>query len=382
MLTSEKVKQMLTPDDITRLFVEGLSAPEPSMDARGNLLFSTEICHGGDSPYKLVYRVDVRNFYCWTHCHSIDLFEIVRRRKGYETFREAFDYVVSFFGLKDDEEGERQPKRFTDDWDLLQKMEDFKDLTGPNAPNTYQERIIPESVLSMFSPPCAPEEWIEDGISPEVMVTYGIRVDAANRKIIIPHRNADGKLIGIRGRAYDPFEAQYAKYAPISIEGKMYNFPTGKYLFGLWQNKDTIRRMRKVLICEGEKSVLQSASFYGVDNSYCVATCGSTITEDQINLLLGLGVREVILGYDRDFMGKKNDEDVVLYKQKLLRVVQPLLPYFNVYIIFDEEHWTGYKNSPTDCGRRIFEDLWQTKVYIPPIGGSERLTKQKGGSGK
>lgn len=376
MLTSEKVKQTLTPDDIRRLFVEGLSAPEPSMDARGNLLFSTEICHGGDSPNKLVYRVDVRNFYCWTHCHSIDLFEIVRRRKGYETFREAFDYVVAFFGLEDDEHSESKPKRITDDWDILQRMEDFKD-DKPSAP--YQERIIPESVLSLFSPPCAPQEWIDDGIDPDVMVTYGIRVDAANRKIIIPHRNADGALIGIRGRAYDPFEAQYAKYAPISVEGKMYNFPTGKYLFGLWQNKDTIRKMRKVLICEGEKSVLQSASFYGVDNSYCVATCGSTITDDQINLLLELGVSDVILGYDRDFLGKKDDEDVIQYKQKLLRIVQPLLPYFNVYIIFDEEHWTDYKDSPTDRGRRIFEDLWKRKVYIPPFGGVETKKKKKGG---
>ena len=371
---------MLSTEDIERLFVDGLMAPPPSMDSKGNLLFSTEICHGGDSPNKLVYRVDVRNFYCWTHCHSIDLFEIVRRRKGYETFKEAFDYVVSFFGLTDDEKEESKPKRFTDDWDLFQRIEDFKE--DKSADEEYRERHIPESVLSMFSPPCAPEEWIENGISPEVMVTYGIRVDAANRKIIIPHRNADGVLIGIRGRAYDPFEAQYAKYAPISVEGRLYNFPTGKYLFGLWQNKETIKKMRKVLICEGEKSVLQSASFYGVDNSYCVATCGSTITDDQIKLLIDLGVEEVILGYDRDFMGKKGDDDVVKYEQKLYRILQPLLPYFNVYVIFDYEHCTGYKDSPTDCGKRIFEDLWKKKIYVPPIGGTEIKDKKKGGPGK
>ena len=372
MLSSEQVKQMLTPDDIERLFVEGLGAPAPSMDGRGNLLFSTEICHGGDSPNKLVYRVDVKNFYCWTHCHSIDLFEIVRRRKGYETFREAFDYVVAFFGLSD-EGGETAPKRVTEDWDLLQRIEDFRKTDD----KPYVERRIPEAVLSMFSPPCAPQEWIDAGISPEVMVHYGIRVDAANQKIIIPHRNANGDLIGIRGRAFDPFEVQYAKYAPVAVEGKMYNFPTGKYLFGLYQNKETIRKMRKILICEGEKSVLQSATFYGLDNSYCVATCGSTITDDQINLMLEYGIEEVILGYDRDFMGKKGDDDVVQYEQKLYRVVQPLLPYFNVYVIFDYNHWTGYKDSPTDCGRRIFEDLWKQKIYIPPIGGSGMKLRNK-----
>ena len=376
MLNAEKVKNMLSTQDIERLFVEGLMAPPPTMDSKGNLLFSTEICHGGDSPNKLVYRADVRSFYCWTHCHSIDLFEIVRRRKGYETFREAFDYVVSFFGLTDDERKERKPSRFTEDWDLLQRIEDFRD-TGSES-ERYQEKKIPEAILSIFSPPCAPEEWMRDGISPDVMITYGIRVDAANQKIIIPHRNADGELIGIRGRSFDPFEMQYAKYAPVYVGGKLYNFPTGKYLFGLWQNKDTIKKMRKVLICEGEKSVLQSASFYGVDNSYCVATCGSTITDDQINLLLDCGVEEVILGYDRDFKGKRGDEDVVQYEQKLYRVIQPLLPYFNVYVIFDYDHSTGYKDSPTDCGRKIFEELWKKKIYIPPIGGSQIKKERKG----
>jgi len=374
MLTAEKVRKSLTPDDIERLFVEGLGALPPSMDSKGNLLFSTEICHGGDSPNKLVYRVDIQNFYCWTHCHSIDLYEIVRRRKGFDSFKAAFDYVVAFFDLKDDGEQTR-PKKLTDDWDLLQRIDDFK----ADEPEEYREKKVSEAILSIFSPPCAPSEWIKDGISPDVMVHYGIRVDSANHKIIIPHRNADGELIGIRGRSFDPFEVQYAKYAPISIEGTWYNFPTGRYLFGLYQNKGTIRRMKKVLICEGEKSVLQSASFYGVDNSYCVATCGSTITDEQIDLLISLGVEEVILGYDRDFKGKKGDEDVTQYEQKLYKVLQPLLPYFNVYVIFDYDHMTGYKDSPTDCGRAIFEELWKKKIYVPPVGGTTENPKKKGG---
>lgn len=373
MLTAEKVRKSLSKDDIERLFVQGLGADAPSTDARGNLLFSTEICHGGDSPNKLVWRADVQNFYCWTHCHSIDLYEIVRRRLGFGTFKEAFDYVVAFFGIKDDD-ARSVPKKLTDDWDILRKIDDF----NSHPVDDYVERTINEGVLFTFSPPCAPYEWVKDGISPEVLVHYGIRVDSANHKIIIPHRNADGKLVGIRGRAYDPYEVQYAKYAPVSIEGNLYNHPTGRYLFGLWQNKETIRKMRRVLICEGEKSVLQSATFYGVDNSYCVATCGSTVTDEQIDILIGLGVEDVILGYDRDFMGRKGDEDVVLYEQKLRKVIQPLLPYFNVYVIFDYDHMTGYKDSPTDCGRKIFEDLWHKRIYVPPIGGDGIKPKKPG----
>lgn len=378
MLTAEKVRATLTPEDVERLFVEALRAEPPARDQKGNLLFSTELCHGGDSPHKLVYRLDVRNFYCWTHCHKIDLFEIVRRRLGLTSFKEAFDFVVSFFGFSEKDAATPRPKRITDDWDLIDRLEDFR--KNERQDDGYVERILPEGLLSLFSPPCAPQEWVDDGISPEVMAYYGIRVDPANRRIIIPHRNADGKLIGIRARAYDPFELQYAKYSPVSIDGRMYNFPTGKYLFGLYQNKDTIRRMRRVLICEGEKSVLQSATFYGVDDSYCVATCGSTITDEQADQLLKLGVEDVILGYDRDFKGGRGDEDVVEYERKLYRVIQPLLPYFNVYVIFDYGHSTGYKDSPTDCGRKIFEELWHKRIYVPPIGGMQnKADARKGG---
>ena len=375
MLTADYVKKILTPEDIERLFVNEFHADPPTTDGSGNLLFSTEICHGGDSPKKLVYRIDKHSFYCWTHCHSIDLFEIVRRQKGFAGFKEAFDWVVAYFNIKDDG-AHLQPERRTDDWELLQRLDD---LSADDPEDAYVERIIPERALDSFSPPCAPYEWLRDGISPEVMVHYGIRVDSARSKIIIPHRNANGQLIGIRGRSFDPFESQYAKYAPIVLDGKPCNFPTGKYLFGLHQNKETIRRMKRVLICEGEKSVLQSASFYGVDNSYCVATCGSNVSQDQIDLLLGLGVEEVILGYDREFEGRKGAPDTVEYERKLYSVVQPMLPYFTVKIIMDYDHLTGYKDSPTDRGRAVFEALWKKKVHIPPIGSAEVKTKKKKG---
>jgi len=374
MLTAEKVKNMLTPQDIERFFVEVLHADSPATDSKGNLLFSTEICHGGDSPHKLVYFVDTKSFYCWTHCHAIDLFEITKRRLHLDSFKEAFDRVVSFFALKDENSEPRAREKITDDWDLLQRIDD---LSADLPEDEYVERVIPEALLDTYSPPCAPQEWIDDGIDPDVMAAFGIRVDASSQKIIIPHRNKEGKLIGIRGRSFDPFESQFAKYAPVTLNGVLYNFPTGKYLFGLSQNAPMIRRMRKVVIYEGEKSVLQSASFYGIGNSYCVATCGSTITEDQIDLLLELGVEEVVLGYDRDFLGKRGDEDVKEYEKKLYRVIQPLLPYFNVYVLFDYDHITGYKDSPTDKGREVFEALWKKKIFVPPIGGAEIKEQNK-----
>ena len=93
--------------------------------------------------------------------------------------------------------------------------------------------------------------------------------------------------------------------------------------------------------------------------------------------MIELGVEEVVLGYDRDFLGKKGDEDVKEYEKKLYRVIQPLLPYFNVYVLFDYDHITGYKDSPTDKGRAGFEALWKKKIFVPPIGGAEIKEQNK-----
>ena len=118
-------------------------------------------------------------------------------------------------------------------------------------------------MLEYFYPLAAPMEWVREGITPEVMRYYNIRVDAALHKVIIPHVDPDGNLIGIRGRSYDPFEvADGKKYMPVFIEGDAYKHPLGKNLFGLYQNKATIERLGKVLICESEKAVMQAASFY------------------------------------------------------------------------------------------------------------------------
>lgn len=364
MYSAKQVKEMLTPEDIVRLFTNEFHAPAPVINGDGQYMFSTQICHGGDSPTKLWYYPDTHTFYCWTHCHSIDLFEIVRRNKGFDTFIQAYYFVVDYFGLSDNTDmGAFEPPEMADQ-DIFQHFDDM----SPTEEAMYQETILPESILDVFSPPCAPSEWQKDNIAPAVMIHYGIRIDSANQRIIIPHRNIDGKLIGVRCRNFDIFELQYAKYAPISVAGNCLRFPTGRYLFGLYQNKETIKKLHKVLICEGEKSVLQTSSYYGIDNCFCVATCGSNISEEQIDILLGLGVNEVILGYDRDYLGHKGDVDVKKYEQKLYRIIQPLLPYFSCYVVMDYDHLTGYKDSPSDRGREILEKLLAKKIYVPSIG--------------
>lgn len=231
-------------------------------------------------------------------------------------------------------------------------------------------------MLEYFYPLAAPVEWIKEGISSEVMRYYNIRVDTALHKIIIPHLDPQGNLIGIRGRSYDPFEvADGKKYMPIFIEGEVYKHPLGKNLFGLYQNKETIKRLGKVLICESEKAVMQAASFYGIDNCFVVATCGSNLTQAQIQLLMDLNISEIILAYDKEYHGKIGEEEEVIYEEKLLKTLRPLSQYFNTYILLDNDNLLGYKDSPTDKGKEVLEQLMKNKIYVPPF--ATEISKKK-----
>ena len=362
MLDSNKVKDMLTPEDIVKLCSELQGYETQLYDNYGNPIFCTSICHGGDSE-KLYYFIDSKKFFCFTCNSSYDVFELVRRAKGFETFKEAYRYVVDFFKLRDFFIEDTEEEELTSDWDIFQKVHDYSQEVSMEPDKLP---AIQENLLEYFYPLAAPKEWLKDGISARVMRYYNIRVDSALQKIIIPHRDINGNLVGIRGRTFDPRELDEGKkYMPVFIEGEMYNHPLGKNLFGIYENKEVIKKIGKVFVVEGEKSVLQLASMYGVDNCWAVATCGSNFTKNQMNLLLSLGVTEIVLGYDREFDGKKGDKDTIEYEQKLLKIVSPLLPYINVSVIMDYDHLLPQKKmSPTDAGKEVFEKLYHSRIKL------------------
>lgn len=373
MLDSNKVRDMLTTEQVIQLCCELQGDDTYFYDAYEHPIFNTCLDHETGDSFKLYYYPETKLFHVYTRGESYDIFELVKRAKKFDEFIDAYKFIVQFFHLKDDGSSDNI-KPLTDDWNIFQTIEDFNKKTGDGKNNG----AIQENLLEYFYPLAAPIEWQKDHISPEVMRYYGIRVDSALHKIIIPHRNINGELIGIRGRTYDPFElAEGKKYMPVFIQGDMYNHMLGKNLFGLYENKETIKRIKKVLIVESEKAVMQCASYYGVDNCFCVATCGSSLSQDQINLLMQLGITECILGYDREFEGGFGDPDTEAYEQKLLKTVKPLTLYFNTYIIMDYEHLTGYKDSPTDCGREVLEKLMKQKIYVAPIHEENKRRKKK-----
>ena len=155
------------------------------------------------------------------------------------------------------------------------------------------------NILNYFNDKIFYGGWIDEGISIETMQKFGIRWYEYEKHIIIPHFNIDGKLVGIRRRSLKPEDSKN-KYMPEFLDGEYFEHPLGLNLYGIYENQETIKKKKKAIIVEGEKSVLLSDSYYG-NNSITVATCGFHVSDWQLQQLLKLGVKEIYLGFDKDF---------------------------------------------------------------------------------
>lgn len=365
-MDAKTIKEKLTTEDVIKLFCTLQGSDNVLYDAQGHPIFNTSICHGGDSD-KLYYYPETGLTHCYTCGRTSDVFEITQRALDTD-FKGAMSYITEFFHIRDYGFGTDAEPNLTDDWDIFQQVKDYSNETPVYAP----PENIPENLLEYFYPLAAPLEWQKEGISPEVMRAFGIRVDSALQKIIIPHRDENGKLIGIRGRSYNPIEIDNGKkYMPVFIQKDMYNHPLGKNLYGLFENKEIIKQSKKVCIFEAEKSVLQTATMYGLDKCFAVATCGSSLSSEQMNMLLKLGVVEIILAFDADHVGGRGAPDTLEYEQKLFKIVKPWLPYVNVSVIFDYDHILPHKASPSDCGKEKFEELYHSRVRLSSL--SEKI---------
>ena len=104
-------------------------------------------------------------------------------------------------------------------------------------------------------------------------------------------------------------------------------------------------------------------SYFGLDNDISVACCGSSISNYQIQLLLNLGVEEIIIAFDRQFQ-RIGDAEFLHLKKNLAKLKEKYKNYVNISFIFDKKMITGYKSSPIDEGKEKFLKLFKERVSL------------------
>ena len=346
-----ELREKLSPDDIKRILAQ--YGAQSVRETEHYIIFPT-VCHNitGGSP-KLYYYTDTHLFKCYTQCEGLfDIFELLIKIHALNNVEINIFKAIELCGLQYYAINEQ-----TKDTTIKDTTEYFYNLLHTKSRDT----ILPAAEIDLpyrfnFDMK-ALKIWQEEGISYNTMLKYGIRFDPINNCIIIPNYDIDGRLISVRGRYFDGD----AKYKPITYNGQVLSHPSSLSLYGLHIVKNEVSKQRKVIIFEGEKSALKMNTLYGTKN-IAVATLGKNISNQQIKLLTRLGVREVILAYDADY---RTYDEMDKKRKEYIRLAKPLTTFFNVCILMDMDlNLLGYKDSPIDKGKEVFEKIYKNRLYV------------------
>lgn len=123
----------------------------------------------------------------------------------------------------------------------------------------------------------------------------GRHYDRFRERLMFPIRDARGRCIGFGGRTLGDGEPKYLN-SPETVL-----FHKGRELYGLWEARQALRQIDRLVVVEGYMDVVALAR-HGID--FAVATLGTATTADHLNRLFRL-CDDVVFCFDGDEAGRK-----------------------------------------------------------------------------
>ena len=357
-VSSEDIINSITLNDV-KTFLESLGVNRIEVHEDKGYLICPTICHNPiseEASMKLYWYQDNKLFKCYTECEKpMSIFQL------YQKFMELNERKVSY---NDAKEYVKNCIQNIVKVNIKPKSDELIDLSKYNySQKTPELNEYPKTILTYFTKYHHPL-WLKEGISETAMDDFQIRFSLAQNKIIIPHFDINGRLVGIRGRALEKKEAEeFGKYRPIQIGNQLYSHPLQFNLYGIYEHKNGIQKRQTAIIAEGEKSVLLDHSYYG-EYSNTVACCGSVFNKYHIALLTDvLGVREITIAFDKESDSWKSDK-AQKYRQKIVNMCKKYSNQVSFSYIWDYEDLLQEKDSPFDRGKETFDYLYKNRIKV------------------
>lgn len=292
-----------------------------------------------DSDASLLVDREHNFFKCFSDGSGGNVLSYFTEELGY-TFTEAAKEVVRLSGG-----GYERPKSRPD---CLRVMNRYKRLTAPQINRSLSKRVYGDyqkDYVQKYQKQF-PQEWLDEGISADVMNEFDIRIDRYGERIVYPMWDNDDRFITAKGRTRlkDFKELGIAKYISYSAIGSV------DFFVGMRENRANILRENRIIIFEGVKSVMK-AKDYGFD--FAVAAETSHINEFQIKRLLKMKIHEVTIAFDKDKTFKQATSGLDLLRR-----------FTNCYVVIDRENLLGEKESPVDKGADVFRRLYENRIRI------------------
>ena len=255
---------------------------------------------------------DRQTWRCFGACATGgDAVGFVMRSEGLE-FREAIRQLAQQVGLPmPDRQGSRaeDPTFQMNEAACAFFQRTLASTQGSDARAYMERRGLDRAAADVFQIGLAPsdgvslrEHIVRQGFDPARLVAAGLvregddgeQRDLFRGRLIIPIRDAEGRLAGFGGRALDDSEPKYLNSPQSEV------FDKSRLLYAMDQARDSIRKDGAVIV-EGYMDAIAAhqAGFRNV-----VASMGTALTEPQVNTIRRLTDR-VTMALDQDTAGQQ-----------------------------------------------------------------------------
>ena len=269
---------------------------------------------------------------CFGECNDGgDVFKFMMKKEGID-FKEALGRLAERAGVQLETFQAEKPQQKEENQRLRNLLEDAVTFYRHQLLNTaagkpaldylLEKRKLTPQTIEVFGLGYAPHSWDatlkyfgEKNYTTQDLLDVGLLTERASdpqstnpqstnphvydkfrNRLMIPIRDADGKMTGFGGRILDPDDIPKFMNSPQTAL-----FDKGRLLYGLDRARKPIRTADQAVIVEGYLDViaLHQAGFENV-----VSPMGTALTEDQMRLLKRF-TRRIVLALDPDAAGQK-----------------------------------------------------------------------------
>lgn len=253
--------------------------------------------HKDDSP-SFSFNIQNKFFYCYGCRKSGDIFTYVRHKLGNKSFRETVEFINQFFKIENaDSQSETIEKP-----DFRKKLMAIKKYDKQDGPEftMYNDQDVANMVLmrgSLFA---------DKGYTQETLDFFQVGFDHKEKRVTVPIRDENGKLVGITGRTL--LTKEKMKELGVPKWKHYHNSNVRNYLYNIHNAIKASRDVDgSVILCEGPSDVMMLHQ-YGYKNT--VGCLGNVLTQQKKGLILR-NFMTVYIFLDADEGGESGAIDVI-----------------------------------------------------------------------
>jgi len=286
--------------------------------------------HKGDTDPSLHVNEERQQYYCFGCNSGGDVIDFVEKYYSIN-----FEKAIEKLSIEYNISTIKKPK-------ILSQIRKFT----PNKDVVHKPRLyIRENAMDEFPESHKIIEWIEEGISLDVLEKYNVRYDKNKTGIFFPIYDNNGRIISIKRRTL------VKNFKDLKINKYIYLNKIGEkdFFFGWCNNIKDIEAQNEIILVEAEKSVMKLESV-GITN--CVAIGSHSISSEEEKILIRNNFDNIVVAFDSDVLISeinKNFKKIKIYK--------------NCYVMINDGSLVE-KEAPIDRGVKTWIDLYKKRMLL------------------